>query len=74
MRSTVEMAFETMIRDCQSRYILISYNNEALLSTDKLVDICQKYAVDDSFKLFEYDYRRYKNKIPHNNMDMKFTL
>ncbi len=73
-KSTVEMAFETMIRDCQSKYILISYNNEAILSTDKLISICQKYAINDSFKLFEYDYRRYKNKIPNNNKGLKEQL
>jgi len=32
-KSTVFSAFETMIRDCKCKYILISYNNEALLST-----------------------------------------
>ena len=73
-KNTVASAFETMIRDCQSRYILISYNNEALLSTDELSDICKRYAVDDSFKLFEYDYRRYKNKIPNNKKGLKEQL
>ncbi len=73
-KNTVESAFETLVRDCKSRYILISYNNEALLSTDKLTEICQTYAVDDSFKLFEYDYRRYKNKIPNNKAGLKEQL
>lgn len=73
-KKTVSSAFETLIRDCQSRYILISYNSEALLSTDELSDICRKYAVNDSFKLFEYDYRRYKNKIPNNNDGLKEQL
>lgn len=73
-KSTVASAFETMIRDCQSRYILISYNNEALLSTNELSDICRRYAVDNSFKLFEYDYRRYKNKIPNNTKGLKEQL
>ena len=71
---TVASAFETLIRFCQSKYILISYNNEALLSTEELSEICRKYAVDDSFKLFEYDYRRYKNKIPNNSDGLKEQL
>lgn len=70
-KNTVASAFETLIRDCRSRYLLISYNNEALLSTEELSDICGKYAVRDSFKLFEYDYRRYKNKIPNNKAGLK---
>lgn len=73
-KNTVESAFEKMIKDCQSQYILISYNNEALLSTEKLSEICQDYAVGESFKLFEYDYRRYKNKIPNNAKGLKEQL
>jgi len=73
-KNTVASAFETMIRDCKCRYILISYNNEALLSTEELSDICKRYAADDSFKLFEYDYRRYKNKIPNNTKGLKEQL
>ena len=73
-KNTVADAFETMIRDCKSKYILISYNNEALLSTSALISICQKYAIDDSFNLFEFDYRRYKNKIPNNASGLKEQL
>ncbi len=73
-KKTVESAFETLIRDCKSKYILISYNNEALLSTERLTEICQEYAVDNSFRLLEYDYRRYKNKIPNNTAGLKEQL
>ena len=73
-KNTVYSAFETLVRDCKSRYILISYNNEAILSTQELSDICQKYAVKGSFKLFEYSYRRYKNKIPNNAKGLKEQL
>lgn len=73
-KNMVYSAFETLVRDCKSKYILISYNNEALLSTQELSDICQKYAVNGSFKLFEYNYRRYKNKIPNNAKGLKEQL
>lgn len=73
-KSTVADAFEKLIRDCKCRYILISYNNEGLLSTSDLSDICSKYAAAGSFKLFEYDYRRYKNKIPNNKAGLKEQL
>lgn len=73
-KKTVASAFETLIRDCQSKYILISYNNEAILSTEELSELCEKYAVNNSFKLFEYDYRRYKNKIPNNTNGLKEQL
>lgn len=73
-KSTVIDAFNTLIRGCKCKYILISYNNEGLLSTSELSDICAQYAVDDSFKLFEFDYRRYKNKIPNNKAGLKEQL
>lgn len=73
-KNTVAAAFEKMIRNCQCKYILISYNNEGLLSTSELSEICSKYAISGSFKLFEYDYRRYKNKIPNNKAGLKEQL
>lgn len=73
-KGTVASAFETMIRDCKSKYILISYNNESLLSTEELSSICRRYAIDDSFKLFEYSYQRYKSKIPNNTAGLKEQL
>ena len=73
-KATVRTAFEQLVRDAKAKYILISYNNESLLSTEELSDICRTYAVADSFKLFEYDYRRYKNKIPNNEEGLKEQL
>ena len=73
-KNTVHSAFETLIRDCSSEYILISYNNEGLISTEELSEICRLYAVKDSFKLYEYDQRRYKNKIPNNTAGLKEQL
>lgn len=58
---SVEAAFKRMIENANVRYVLISYNNEGLLSMEKLSDICRDYAINNSFKLHEIDYRRYKN-------------
>lgn len=60
--NTVEHAFRRMIEAANVRYVLISYNNEGLLSTERLSFICQEYAVNHSFYLQEVDYRRYNNK------------
>lgn len=73
-KKTVENAFETLIRESSSKYILISYNNEGLISTKVLTDICQTYAIHNTFKLYEFDYRRYKNKIPNNSSGLKEQL
>lgn len=73
-KKLVASAFETLIRDTKCQHILISYNNEGLLDTKTLSEICQDYAVDDSFRLFEFPYRRYKNKIPNNTAGLKEQL
>lgn len=71
---TVESAFEQLISKSQCKYILISYNNEALLPTHRLSELCMDFAIPGSFRLFEYDYRRYKNKIPNNTSGLKEQL
>lgn len=73
-KNTVYGAFKQLIRDCGSRYLLISYNNEGLLPTEELAALCQKYCVNGSFRLYEYDYRRYKNKIPNETEGLKEQL
>ena len=57
-KNKVQDAFEKLILESQAKYIVISYNNEGLISTENLSEICQSYAIDNSFKLYEYDYRR----------------
>lgn len=73
-KNTVHNAFETLIRDCQSKYLLISYNNEGIISTSDLSKLCKEYAIGNSFRLIEIDYRRYKNKIPNNKAGLKEQL
>lgn len=73
-KKQVEAAFEKMIKETKCRYILISYNNEGLISTARLTELCKTYAVDDSFRLFEFPYRRYKNKIPNNTDGLREQL
>ena len=73
-KAKVASAFEKLIRDCNSKYIMISYNNEGLLSTKELTNLCQTYCVKDTFQLFEFDYRRYKNKIPNDTKGLKEQL
>lgn len=57
----VEGAFRRLIENANVRYILISYNNEGLLSTEQLSSICQDYAINNTFVFQEIDYRRYNN-------------
>lgn len=73
-KKNVEAAFENLMKLSNARYLLISYNNEALLPTARLTEMCSDYAINDSFRLIEIDYRRYKSKIPNNNSGLKEQL
>ena len=73
-KATVKQAFITLISNCKCKYILISYNNEGLLSTEELSDICKEFAVKDTFKLIEFNYRRYKSKIVNTKDGLKEQL
>lgn len=61
MVKRVENAFRRLIESAKVRYVLISYNNEGLLSTDKLSALCREYARPNTFQLHEIDYNRYNN-------------
>ena len=67
-------AFKKLFETLKSRYLLLSYNNEGLLSTEEMTRVFKESGKPDTFKLFEYDYRRYKNKIPNNKKGLKEQL
>ncbi len=73
-KNTVASAFEKLIKEANSKYILISYNNEGIMPTEELKELCLDYAVPNSFHLTEISYRRYKNKIPNNKAGLKEQL
>lgn len=70
-KTRAEAAFRDLLNSINCRYILLSYNNEGLLSTETMSQIVRESGNADTFKLFEYDYRRYKNKIPNNKKGLK---
>lgn len=63
-KASAERAFFDLFAALKSKYAVVSYNNEGLLSTDTLLSIFEKFG---RVKLHEYEYRRYKSKIPNND-------
>ncbi len=68
------IAFEDLIKRAKCRYILVSYNNEGILKTEEIEELMKKYGKEETFKLYEYPYRRYKNKIPNRSKGLKEQL
>lgn len=73
-KNRAEAAFRELLGSLNCRYILLSYNNEGLLNTDVMSQVVRDSGNRNTFRLFEYDYRRYKNKIPNNAEGLKEQL
>jgi adenine-specific DNA-methyltransferase len=65
-RKTALAALEDVISTAQFEHIILSYNNEGVISTNDLRDMLARYAAPGSFRLTTVPYRRYKNKIPNH--------
>lgn len=61
-KRNVRQAFVDLLSESKCRYILISYNSDGLISTDELCALCEKFAVNNSFRFVETEHRRYKSK------------
>ena len=71
IRSRAEAAFRKLFEALQVRYLIVSYNNEGLLTTEEMTRALLSVGRPATFRLYEYDYRRYKNKIPNNQDGLK---
>ncbi len=67
-------AFKNLIETIDSEYLLLSYNNEGILTTEEMTQLFKESGIANTFKFFEFDYRRYKNKIPNNKTGLKEQL
>lgn len=56
-KRTVASEFEDIIKNAKFKVIILSYNNEGLMSVDTVRDIMSKYG---KYSLHEKDYRRFK--------------
>ena len=57
-RVEVGAAFERLINKCDADYVAISYNNEGLLSQEKLLEILKGFG---KVKLFTKEHKRYRS-------------
>lgn len=68
-KSNITKTFEELIKNTKSKYILISYNNEGLLSYDDFISILGKYG---QVEYFEKDYTVFRGgNIKSNNRSSK---
>lgn len=74
MKSNVKAAFEDFIKTVNTKYIIISYNTEGLLKSEEIIDILKKYGKDETFKMININYNRYKNAKTQSNKSLREQL
>ena len=73
-KSSAARVFDELISNADFKYVIVSYNNEGIMSTEELSEILMRHARPNTFLLQEFDYRRYKNKIPNHISGLKEQL
>ena len=56
-------AFEDIIEKADFENIVMSYNNEGLMSLEAIEQVLKKYGIAESFRRYDIPYRKYKSKI-----------
>lgn len=56
-KNNVRKSFEELIRNARFRYIILSYNNEGLMSIDEIRQIMLNYG---EYQVFQQEYQRFK--------------
>lgn len=73
-KDSVFNAFKDLIKNTNSKYIILSYNTEGLLSHDEIISILEKYGKQSTVDYKFIDYRRYKNSQTNKNKNLKEVL
>lgn len=63
VKSEVEKELEELIKNAKFKHIIMSYNQEGILSKEQIENILKKYGNKDSYKLYEIPYKQYQNKL-----------
>lgn len=69
-KSGVSNAFNSLIKNAKTKFIILSYNNEGLMSEDEIVDILSSRG---EVKIFKKPYRRYRS-INQDESDKKIVF
>lgn len=57
----VEVEFEKAIRMTKAKHIVMSYSSDGIMSKEFILNIFKRYGYEDSIKLIEIPYKKYRN-------------
>lgn len=70
-KATVEAAFDTLFKSLDTRWLILSYNSESLVSKEAMVALMSKYG---SVTVKEQSYKRFKSYEYNKDVDIKEYL
>lgn len=56
-----QMLFEEVVANTNAKYIIMSYNNDGIMSKDFIEATLKRYGIEDSYTCVEIDYKKYNN-------------
>lgn len=56
-----QVLFDEVVANTRARYIILSYNNDGIMSKDFIEATLKRYGVEDSYSCIEIDYKKYNN-------------
>jgi adenine-specific DNA-methyltransferase len=77
LKKSVLSEFADLIKNAQFNNIIVSYSNEGIMSPSSISDILLTYGIPNTFKLYEFPYRRYKHiagSVKHNLKELIFFV
>lgn len=70
MQKKAKESLEELISNINSKHIILSYNNEGIISEEDLIEIMKNYAFNKKIEIKRIPYRKYKSKVPSKNENL----
>ena len=71
VKSKVYNELDELIENAQFKHIIISYNQDGILSEKEIEEILKKHGNRDTYKLYKIPYKQYQNKLT-KKMDIHY--
>ncbi|WP_288204371.1 DNA adenine methylase [Phascolarctobacterium faecium] len=74
LKSKVVEAFSNLIKNAKYEHIILSYSTDGLMSVADIESIMKKHGIEDTFRIYEIPYRRYKSRTQEKKDELKELL
>ncbi|AYY66213.1 DNA adenine methylase [Staphylococcus hominis subsp. hominis] len=64
------LALEDLIANINASHILLSYNDEGIITYTEILNLLKKYSSDNNVDIVTIPYRKYQSKIPSSKLNL----